>query len=215
MAGGRRGEGVTPAETLAAARMERAASIAKLAFQYARVERVTRHEDGIRPETDSDHVVMLALVACDLAPDGLNRGRIAEFTVVHDLVEAYAGDVQTLVITTQGRRDKEVRERAAADRIRSEFGAGSWIVQTLFAYEAQVEHEARYVRCMDKVVPKLTHLFNGCIAARSLTDRAGFIASHEEQHRKLTNEYGGEWWARDVLDLLRDVMLASEAAWTP
>lgn len=206
---------MTPAETLAAARLGRATAIARLALQFSRVERVTRHEDGVRPETDSDHTVMLALVACDLAPDELDRGRVAAYALVHDLVEAYAGDVQTLTITADGRRDKEARERAAFARIRAEFGADSWIVRTLDAYEAQLDSAARYVRCMDKVVPKLTHLLNDCCAAKALTDRAGFVASHEEQHRKLTAEYGDDWWASDVLDLLRDAMLASEAAWTP
>lgn len=193
--------------------LQRAQDIAQLALRFARVERVTRHEDGIRPETDADHVVMLALVACDLAPDGLNRGRVAEFAVVHDLVEAYAGDTQTLTIDAAGRRDKAERERAAFDRIRAEFGAGSWMVRTLAAYEGQDEYEARYVRLLDKLLPKLTHLSNGCAAARSLTNHAGFVLSHNDQHRNLTGMYGGEWWAGPFLDLLRDAMLASEAAW--
>lgn len=193
--------------------LNRAASIAHLALRFARVERVTRHEDGVRPETDTDHSIMLALVACDLAPDGLNRARIAEFCVVHDLVEAYAGDVQTLTIDAAGRSAKEERERAAFERLRAEFGRDSWIVRTLAAYEHQDEHEARYVRLMDKVLPKLTHLFNGCSAARALTDRAGFVRAHEDQHRNLTGMYGVDWWARPILGLLRDAMNASEAAW--
>lgn len=191
----------------------RAASIAQLALRFARVERVTRHEDGVRPETDTDHSIMLALVACDLAPEGLSRARVSEFAVVHDLVEAYSGDVQTLIIDAAGRAAKEERERAAFARIRAEFGEGSWIVETLTAYEAQAEPEARYVRLMDKVLPKLTHLFNGCVAARELTTFSGFVASHEAQHRKLAAEYGGEPWAAEILTLLQDAMTASEAAW--
>ena len=46
-------------------------------------------------------------------------------------------------------------------------------MDTLTAYEAQIEPEARYVRLMDKVLPKLTHLFNECVAARELTTFAG------------------------------------------
>lgn len=191
----------------------RATAIAQLALRFARVERVTRHEDGVRPETDTDHSIMLALVACDLAPEGLSRPRVAEFSVVHDLVEAYSGDVQTLTIDAAGRIAKEDRERAAFARIRAEFGEGSWIVDTLTAYEAQIEPEARYVRLMDKVLPKLTHLFNECVAARELTTFAGFVASHEAQHRKLSAEYGGDPWAPEILALLQDAMTASEASW--
>ena len=193
--------------------LARAQQLAILALRFSRVERVTRHEDGVRPETDSDHSIMLALVACDLAPPGLSKARIAEYAVVHDLVEAYSGDVQTLTIDAAGRLAKEEREKLAFARIRAELGLGSWVVRKLASYEAQVEREARYVRLMDKVLPKLTHLFNGCCAASRLTDRAGFIAAHEAQHLKLSCEYGGEEWATPILDLLRDAMLASEAAW--
>lgn len=201
---------MTPAEQLA-----KAASIAKIALKLSRVERLTRHEDGVRPETDAEHSIMLALVACDLAPAGLRRARIAEFAVVHDIVESYAGDTPTLTIDAAGMAAKGARERAAADRIRAEFGVESWIVQTLGAYDAQLEDEARYVRLMDKVLPKLTHLFNRCAAVRELLGKAEFAAAHEAQHVKLSCEYGGDWWAQPVLDLLRAAMTASEAAWTP
>lgn len=192
----------------------RAARIATLMLRFARVERVTFHEDGIRPETDSDHTVMLAVMACDFAPPELNRGRIAEFAIAHDLVEAYAGDAQTLTIDAAGKAAKADREHEALNRILAEFGASSWIGLTLLAYEAQVEPEARYVRVMDKVLPKLTHLFNGCVAAKRLTDLAGFRAAHERQIREMTEQYGGEPYVSHALALLFEAMRASEAAWS-
>lgn len=191
----------------------RATLLARLALQFSRVERVTRHEDGERPETDSDHSIMLALVACDLAPSSLRSGRIAEFSVVHDLVEVYAGDAQTLTIDAAGRVEKAERERAAFARLRAELGETSWVIVTLAAYEAQIEPEARYVRLMDKVLPKLTHLFNRGVAAKKLTDLQGFREAHEAQHRKLVADYGDEPWALETLSLLHEAMVASELAW--
>ena len=191
----------------------RAQALAALALRFSRVERVTRHEDGVRPETDADHVVMLALVACELSPAGLSQPKIAEFAIVHDLVEAYAGDTQTLQIDAAGRAAKDARERAALERLRVEFGAHSWIVFMIEEYERQASPEARYVKLLDKVLPKLTHLTNGCAAARALTDRAGFIASHDAQYHKLVVDYSADWWAPPFLALLREAMLASEAAW--
>lgn len=193
---------------------DRAARIATFMLRFARVERVTYHEDGVRPETDSDHTVMLAVLACDFAPPELNRGRIAEFAIVHDLVEGYAGDAQTLTIDAAGKAAKADREHEALNRILSEFGASSWIGLTLLAYEAQVEPEARYVRVMDKVLPKLTHLFNGCRAAKRLTDLAGFRAAHERQIRDMTDQYGGAPYVEHALALLFEAMRASEAAWS-
>jgi 5'-deoxynucleotidase YfbR-like HD superfamily hydrolase len=61
----------------------------------------------MRPETDSDHTIMLILLAVEFAPPTLSRGRIAEFAAVHDLAEAYAGDVQTLTIDAAARAAKD------------------------------------------------------------------------------------------------------------
>jgi hypothetical protein len=47
-----------------------------------------------QPESDTDHTVMLALIACALAPivdARLDVGLVAQYALVHDLVEAYAG----------------------------------------------------------------------------------------------------------------------------
>lgn len=193
--------------------IERAKALAQLALAFGRVERVTRHEDGVRPETDTDHTVMLAVVACDLAPPDLDAGRIAQYAIVHDLVEAITGDVQTLTIDAAGRVAKEAREAAALAQLVERFGRDSWLGATLVRYEEQADAEARYVRLVDKVLPKLTHLFNGCIAARQLTDIQGFIASHEAQRVKLLAQYGGDPRLLPALALLHEAMVASEAAW--
>jgi len=193
--------------------LSHALKIARLSLSFARVERVTRHEDSIRPETDTDHTIMLILLACEFAPSTLNRARIAEFAAVHDLAEAYAGDTQTLVIDVAGRAAKDAREETARARIVAELGPDSWIVQTLAAYEAQAELEARWVKIVDKACPKLTHLLNGCVAAKALTDKAGFRRCHEEQLRSLQDRYGAFEELQTALELLAASMTASELAW--
>ena len=83
--------------------MSAAVRLAALVLQFGRVNRATFHPDGIRRETDTDHTVMLGVLAAALASRwhtlGLNVGRVAEFALVHDLAEAYAGDTQSFDIT--------------------------------------------------------------------------------------------------------------------
>lgn len=196
------------------ASLVRAARLAKLALQFGRVERITLHEDGLRPETDTDHTVMLALIACDFAPEGLNRGRIAEFAIVHDLVETYADDTQTLTITPGERALKHAREEAGKRRVLDEFGAESWLGRTLMAYEAQQEPEAQFVRVMDKVMPKLTHTFNACMAAKSLVDYEGFVAAHERQYAELTAMYSTPSHLDSAFTLFLNACTLAESAWT-
>ena len=139
--------------------------LAELALRFSRVERATYHPDGLRRETDSDHTVMLSLIGCAIAteirPD-LDVGRIAQFCLVHDLVEAYAGDTATLVIDQQGLDDKELREQAALQRLHREFDDTlPWLTETIEAYESRLTPEARFVKVLDKLMPKITHIFNG------------------------------------------------------
>lgn len=190
--------------------LSRALMLARVALRFARVERSTRHEDGVRVETDTDHTVMLALVACELAPAGLDRAKIAAFAVVHDLVEVYAGDAQTMVISAEARAAKKDREDAARARLVADLGDGSWIAETLVAYEEQRAAEARFVRLTDKILPNLTHALNGCVAAMSITDRAGFSDARARQLRELASEYPE---FPEALELLRASMLQAEACW--
>lgn len=190
--------------------LSRALTLARIALAFGRVERATLHEDGKRPETDTDHTVMLGLVACELAPPGLDRARIAAFALVHDLAEVYAGDTQTLVVTPASLAAKKARETAALARLATELGEGSWLAELLATYEEQREPEARFVRVIDKVLPKLTHAFNGCAAAQALTDRAGFDAAHARQFQTLAAEYPE---FPEALELLRASMAHAEARW--
>lgn len=191
--------------------LERALSLARIALAFGRVERVTCHEDGARRESDTDHTVMLGLVACELAPTGLDRAKIAAFALVHDLAEVYAGDTPTLVMTPEIAAAKAAREDAARARLTTELGGGSWIAATLATYEQQQEPEARFVRLVDKVLPKLTHAFNACVAAKHMVDREGFEAAHAKQLRKLRGEYPE---FPDTLALLDASMLHAEACWS-
>lgn len=90
--------------------------LARISLAFGRVERLTRHEDGIRPETDTDHTVMLGLVACELAPTSLDRAAVAAYALVHDLLEVYAGDTQTLIVSENSLATKKSREIEARRR---------------------------------------------------------------------------------------------------
>lgn len=166
--------------------------LGEITLRLARVERATRHEDGEHPESDTDHTVMLGLMACALAarfaPD-LDRGRIAEFALVHDLVEAYAGDTNTFGFGGDtSTTDKDAREAAALERIRHEIHASfPWVVDTIEAYESLATPEARFVKTLDKVLPKITHYLNHGTELPNLEE---FDSHCMRQEQKLRQSYG-------------------------
>lgn len=148
--------------------VEKTAALAKLILKFGRVDRVTTHDDGVTPESDTDHTVMLGIIACAFAeafkPE-LDRGKIAQFALVHDLVEAYTGDVNTINVSQEELDDKECRELEALARIKDEFGGVyPWIHTTIEEYESQVAPEARFVKTIDKAMPSLAHVLNSSVS---------------------------------------------------
>lgn len=170
--------------------------LGKLSLAFGRVNRITCHPDGVTPESDTDHTVMLGLVACAFAerfaPE-LDRGRIAEFALVHDLVEVYAGDTATArIMTDTDHLNKEEREMAALAQIRKEFDAElPWIGEAIAAYERRDTSEAKFVKVVDKALPKITNILNGGVTFKgSGHDRESGAAFLVHQREKLSATYG-------------------------
>jgi 5'-deoxynucleotidase YfbR-like HD superfamily hydrolase len=140
--------------------------VGRLVFAFAKVSRATRHEDGVTLESDTDHTVMLSVSACALGkklyPDLLDLGLVAQFAIVHDLVEAYAMDTDSFGINEEGKKAKDEREHVAFLRIQEEFkDVYPWIPEMIEQYEALGTREARFVKTVDKLMSKITHVING------------------------------------------------------
>jgi putative hydrolases of HD superfamily len=203
--------------TIAAGTMRDAFRLVRLALMLGRVERGVSHPDG-KPETDTDHSVSLAWLACSLAQEWypwMDRGLIAQFALVHDAVEAYAGDTYAVTaLTDASKADQHHREAAAASQITGELPVLSWLPAMIARYEQQAEPEARLVWAVDKIMPKIVLRIEGTPAARlgahgvtreiaalfrkretaSLQERAGDLAEvlqlHEEIYAMLSAEGG-------------------------
>lgn len=172
--------------------------LGRLALTFGRIDRTAvYHPDGVTPESDTDHTVMLGWIACALAarcfPE-LDAGLVAQFALIHDAPEVYAGDTQTLRIDTAGHAAKAAREHAAVRRLTREFaGRLPWFPAALAAYEAQVLPEARFVRGLDKVLPKIVHLLAGCAGLRQFgVRRAELVEVFDRQGNDMAR-YAGEF----------------------
>ncbi len=104
------------------------------------------------------HVALLALVLAEHADEPVDASKVAAMMLVHDLVEIDAGD--TFRYDEAGNRDREERERRAADRI---FGLlpedqGGALRALWEEYEAGESAEARFAAAVDRLMP----LLQGC-----------------------------------------------------
>lgn len=186
--------------------------LGKLALLFARINRATMHEDGITPESDTDHTVMLSLVACAFAEQyapHLDIGRIAQLALIHDLVEAYAGDTPTNWgnVPQEVLLDKERREKEAFLRIKSEFEhTFPWVHTMIEEYESLESPEARYVKALDKTMPKITHVLNDASVIHTMNETIeSLTASLSKQQEKIKNTYGHDQEAvRTLAELLKE-----------
>ncbi len=179
--------------------------IGRLVFAFAKVDRVTLQEDGKTPESDTDHTVMLSVCACALASKlypYLDIGKVAQYAIVHDLVEAYAGDTNTFNLSAEGKKAKEEREELALTRIQSEFkDVYPWIPNTIVEYEALETDEAQFVKMVDKVMTKLTHRMNqGAYLKREAKTKEETLMHYGNQTKSLGDKYGNKF--PEVIEIL-------------
>lgn len=187
--------------------------MADLALAFGRIDRTGPcHPDGT-PESDSDHTVMLGWVApslADLINDRMGFAhydvhRIASYALVHDAVEVYAGDTCTIRVTEDDLAAKEERESLAGLRLRNEFNARlPWFAKMVDSYESQADREARFVRAVDKVLPKMVHLVDKRIGLRQQgVTRAEFISLIARQRQMVSdNVAGGSYLILSLYDIL-------------
>ena len=139
--------------------------IASLILDFGKIERKTLHQDGVRTESDTDHTVMIGILGASLASrlyPHLDRGLLTQFALVHDLVEVHAGDTDTLTgMNEETLLKKQEREARALEKIRHDFGSEfEWIHTTIEKYERLDTQEARFIKVLDKILPKLTVILN-------------------------------------------------------
>lgn len=184
--------------------------IGELILKFAKVNRATFHEDGERYESDTDHTVMLSVCACALAErlykDSLDIGLVAQFAIIHDLVEVHAGDTDSFGIDEKTKLDKDKREHASLLLIKDKFDTVyPWIGKTIEKYELLDTKEARFVKTLDKAMSKITHMLNngayfkkkGLTEEEMWRDYTTVVVTAEEK-------YGAEF--KEITEMMRELM---------
>lgn len=114
-----------------------------------------------RRENTAEHSWHLALFGMVLElPEGIDRFRVIQMLLLHDLVEIDAGD--TFAYDESGHEDKSDREAAAAQRL---FGIlpppqGAALEATWREFEAQATPEARAAAAIDRFQPILLNRYS-------------------------------------------------------
>ena len=121
-----------------------------------RVERATFvPETGGRRETTAEHSFHLALVACLVLPrfPELDHACVLRYAILHDIAEAYAGDV-SVYASEEERSQKAEAEREALSNMHAlgDLISGS-IISLAERYTERATRESCFVYALDKIVP--------------------------------------------------------------
>jgi putative hydrolase of HD superfamily len=170
-----------------------AIEMCQIILRFGQVMRITEDSNG-RKESDTTHSVMLALIAGELSVKEtvqLDREAVISLALIHDLAEVYAGDTPTLrELTSAEKAFKDRKEADSIDLLKRELAAFPWVIGLLERYERQLCPESRFVRCVDKIMPKLTHIENGCkVPQRFGMTHKELVERHQQQSADLQAKY--------------------------
>jgi putative hydrolase of HD superfamily len=126
------------------------------AFQL--VERVAHVPNSPRRENDAEHsysLTMLAWYLIDSLGLKLDKQKVFEYCLTHDLVEIYAGD--TYFLDEAAKATKAAREKAAQVQMQNEFPEFDALHSAINNYELMKDEESKFVHGLDKLIPVLTN----------------------------------------------------------
>lgn len=185
--------------------------IANLANRYSDTLRGTYLADCTHREPDSIHALHLAALAVPYARahyPQLDAGKIALYSLLHDLPEAYAGDTETFNISPEGLRQKQKGDATAVAQLRRDHG-NKWapLVDVIDRYESLDDDEAAFTKTKDKNDPGYTHFRN---SAYALKYRHGVQSAEEFYHRAHINTLRTLGYASQFALILEDKEVLTE-----
>ena len=129
------------------------------------VERFNKTSNLQRVESDAEHVwhlVMMVYLLARQKPE-LERMKLIELALIHDLVEVYAGDVNLWDDKKKNKEQKEADEKKAAKKLFSKLpeSEGKRMLEIWCEYEKRETPEAVFVYALDKLQPFLQRLVSG------------------------------------------------------
>lgn len=109
-------------------------------------------------ENDVEHSYFLAMAGWHVSEKlqlPLDHEKILKYSLVHDIPEVYAGDVDAFA-SPQKRETKKFREAEAIQTIETRYGhIFPGMLDELKAYERQEDLESQFVKALDKLMPAL------------------------------------------------------------
>ena len=163
------------------------------------------HVSG-RAENVAEHSLMTAKVAVALAqkyyPE-LDAGKVAQYAICHDDVEAYVGDTPSGEWCNTDYEAKEALEARGLEQLTKDFGdILPGYAQTVAVYERQTDPEARFVRVVDKLVVEIMQIADDAKEVNKHFTVESYLSNERHRHSKMKDSYD-DW--REMVELMPEI----------
>lgn len=139
--------------------LKKALDFIKLTNDFRKIERDILLSVEQRLENDIEHSYQLTLVSWYIATIenlNLNIDKIIKYALIHDMVEAYAGDTPLYSSDKEYIQSKKDRERKSASRLKQKFPEFPELHELIQKYEEKIDMESKFVYAVDKLLPNLS-----------------------------------------------------------
>lgn len=185
--------------------LEALLSFTALLNRFRGVKRITYIPGTNEYENDVEHSYHLAMLAWFIASTqkiDFDMEKLLQYALVHDLVEAYAGDTYLYSQDQDLHDSKHEREKEAAARIASEFPSFSELHETIASYEKREDKESRFVYVLDKIHPVLQAYLDGGAIWKEESITLDMLLEKKSDKVKLSEELTPYW--DEFVTLLKD-----------
>jgi putative hydrolase of HD superfamily len=163
------------------------------------VIRGSRIADGSRRENTAEHswhLALFALVLGEWAAGPIDRWRVVQMLILHDLVEIECGD--TPLFDEQGSKTQREREQRAADKVFSQLPPDQAVaLRGLWEeFEASITEDAKFAKALDRFQPIL---LNHLVGGGTWTDYAVDEARERQMTHRIAQGSPALWHAAEAV----------------
>lgn len=136
----------------------------KLIGEFQAVERSLWLKGREHRENDVEHSYQLALVAwyaISVYKLPLNVDKVIRYSLLHDLVEVYAGDTDAFDDDPKQHETKAEREHQALIKLKDEFAEFTEMLEVIEQYEHRLDEESKFVYALDKIIAPINIYLDG------------------------------------------------------
>ena len=180
-------------------------NIVRLLNQFRLVERSVRVNNAERFENDVEHSYNLAFLAWYIIADNkldLDRDLVLKYSLIHDLVEVYAGDTYLFTTNEEERSTKVQRETDAALRLKQEIPEFAELHELIKQYEERADKESRFVYALDKIQPMLNIYTDNGRTWKEKGVTVDMLIEYKKEKVAISPEI--EIYFNELIELLRD-----------